>query len=105
MNLSHLYTYYLGRTNYFSEQASTADDWTTRDSLKSLANDCHTRTTEIAHCIVMFGDQELNEMNFAELMQQAEVMHGALRALLLQGIRLAKRAYIDPAPFTYVPTP
>jgi hypothetical protein len=58
--------------DYFLQKADKAARWDVRDSFRSQALACQTRAGQIAHCIALFGNQQLDDLNVPELLKQVE---------------------------------
>ncbi len=92
MTLSFLYKFYLRRMQHFLAKSDTTEDWVVRDDLKSLAHDCQRRATELAHCIAVYGDQNVREMNVIALRESIESIRWAIGAPIYHGLNFAHEA-------------
>lgn len=93
MKFSELYTYYLGRADYFFTKAKTREDYDVRATLKSKGRECHRFATDIAHCLARFGDPVLRTDALEALSRETNILKkGPMRDAWLSGLCIAKYA-------------
>lgn len=91
MNFSILYTLYIWRAEHFLKKASIAE-WDERGLLLMLGYEAQDLATELAHCIAMFGDQPLCDVNFSALRRSIEKMYWISGSPLCNGLDVARKA-------------
>lgn len=98
MTLREIYKLYLERMGNFLDQASAVEDPVARGELNMQAYDAQNNASDLAHCIAMFGDQDLDGADFPALRQRIEKAPWGAGSPWRQGLNLAQRTSGYPAP-------
>lgn len=72
MNLFDLYKKNIEASAFFMQKAKNTQDWEARHSFNVTALTYEEQAGWIAHCIAMFGNLMLNEIDVVELNKQVE---------------------------------
>lgn len=84
---------------HFNARAKAASDYVVRDSFEGRATGCRCHAENLAHCIAMFGDLDLNQVGFQQLRRFAARQTGEHRVHWLRGLDLAQECIKYPDVF------
>lgn len=71
MTLSDLYKEKIAMVAILMQRATTSSDWEARNSFRSSAWRCQQAAGYLAHCIVLFGDKNTDELQIKKLRRKA----------------------------------
>lgn len=86
MTLRELYCRYVELIDFFLQKANATANWEVRDSFRRKALDCQNRAGHIAHCIALFGDKSIEDIDFSDLKKQVEDKACTLENPWMRGI-------------------